>query len=46
MEVRKGFKQTEVGVVPEDWDVLPFEEYYSFISYGFTNPMPTTESGI
>jgi len=24
----KGYKQTEVGVIPEDWDVLPFGELY------------------
>ena len=22
MEIRKGYKQTEVGVIPEDWDVV------------------------
>ena len=25
MEVRKGYKQTEVGVIPEDWDVKTFQ---------------------
>lgn len=40
-----GYKQTEVGVIPEDWEVLPLETFLSFISYGFTNPMPTSESG-
>ncbi|HLO32742.1 MAG TPA: restriction endonuclease subunit S [Anaerolineales bacterium] len=28
MEVKAGYKQTEVGVIPEDWDVLPIEEAY------------------
>lgn len=46
MEVRPGYKQTEVGVIPEDWQVSPLEDFTSFISYGFTNPMPTSESGI
>ena len=23
MEVKPGYKQTEVGVIPEDWDVKP-----------------------
>jgi type I restriction enzyme, S subunit len=41
-----GYKQTEVGVIPEDWEVSPLEEFTSFISYGFTNPMPTSESGV
>lgn len=43
--VPAGFKLTEVGVIPEDWIVEPLENYTSFISYGFTNPMPTTVSG-
>jgi type I restriction enzyme S subunit len=46
MEVRPSHKQTEVGVIPEDWAVSPLENFTSFISYGFTNPMPTSESGI
>lgn len=46
MEVKKGYKQTEVGVIPDDWDCKPLDTYTSYISYGFTNPMPTTEAGI
>ena len=46
MEVKPGYKQTEVGVIPEEWDAGRLEEYFSFISYGFTNPMPTVEHGI
>jgi type I restriction enzyme, S subunit len=46
MEVKPGYKQTEVGVIPEDWEVAPLESFTTFISYGFTNPMPTSESGI
>jgi type I restriction enzyme, S subunit len=30
MEVRKGYKQTEVGVIPEDWDVFPLGEIGKF----------------
>lgn len=26
MEVKPGYKQTEVGVIPEDWDVLPVRQ--------------------
>ena len=25
MEVRPGYKQTEVGVIPENWEVKPFQ---------------------
>ena len=46
MEVKPGYKQTEVGVIPEDWEVSPLEKFTSFISYGFTNPMPTSVSGV
>jgi type I restriction enzyme, S subunit len=32
MEVKKGYKQTEVGVIPEDWKVKPLNQLV-----GFTN---------
>lgn len=44
-KIPQGYKNTEVGVIPEDWLVEPLENFTSFISYGFTNPMPTTSSG-
>ena len=45
-DVRPGYKQTEVGLIPETWDCAKLDEFISFISYGFTNPMPTTEDGV
>jgi type I restriction enzyme S subunit len=30
MEVREGYKQTEVGVIPEDWEVKELDEIGSF----------------
>ena len=30
MELRKGYKQTEVGVIPEDWQLKRVEEIFSF----------------
>jgi type I restriction enzyme, S subunit len=46
MELTKTkFKKTEVGLIPEDWEVGPLENYFSYISYGFTNPMPTATIG-
>ena len=30
MEVKPGYKQTEVGVIPTDWDAVPIEELFSF----------------
>jgi type I restriction enzyme S subunit len=46
VELRAGYKRTEVGVIPEDWDAVPLEWLTSFISYGFTNPMPMTQAGV
>ncbi len=46
MEVRPGYKLTEVGVIPEDWECQKLEAYFSLISYGFTNPMPVVEHGV
>lgn len=28
--IRTGYKQTEVGVIPEDWDTIKFDELFSF----------------
>ena len=44
-QVPDGYKQTDVGVIPDDWLVEPLENFTSFISYGFTNPMPTSTAG-
>jgi type I restriction enzyme S subunit len=30
MEVKPGYKQTEVGIIPEDWDVVPFSRLFAF----------------
>ena len=32
MEVREGYKQTEVGIIPEDWDIQSYDELFSFLS--------------
>ncbi|RJQ26967.1 hypothetical protein C4565_06010 [Candidatus Parcubacteria bacterium] len=34
MEVKKGYKQTEVGTVPIDWDVKPLGRLVSSVEYG------------
>ena len=44
--LRPGYKQTEVGVIPEDWVCGQLSDFLSFISYGFTNPMPTVSHGV
>lgn len=40
-----GYKKTEIGVIPEDWEVVSLSNVFSYISYGYTNPMPTTNNG-
>jgi len=34
-----------LGKVPEHWNITPIGHFCSRISYGFTNPMPTTDDG-
>jgi type I restriction enzyme S subunit len=34
MEVRRGYKQTEVGVIPEDWEISTLAEYSKKITDG------------
>jgi type I restriction enzyme S subunit len=34
MAVKPGYKQTEVGVIPEDWDVEPLGELSDFVTSG------------
>lgn len=46
MEVMPGFKRTEAGLIPDTWECEKLAELISFISYGFTNPMPTVHDGI
>ncbi|WP_372377924.1 restriction endonuclease subunit S [Vibrio natriegens] len=39
------FKDSPVGRIPKGWEVEALKEFTSFISYGFTNPMPEAEAG-
>jgi type I restriction enzyme S subunit len=34
MEVRTGYKQTEVGVIPEEWEVKPLGQLSEFVTSG------------
>ncbi len=38
-------KKAAIGIVPDDWVVAPLGNFLSLCTYGFTNPMPTTNSG-
>jgi len=49
MEVRPGYKQTEVGVIPEEWEVVPLDSCVqpsAPICYGILMPGPHVEGGI
>lgn len=39
------YKETELGWIPKDWDARPLSNYFCYISYGFTNPMPEVDDG-
>lgn len=39
------YKDSELGMIPLEWEVQPLEHYFKNITYGFTNPMPETEEG-
>jgi type I restriction enzyme S subunit len=39
------FKDSPLGRIPKEWEVGMVKEFLNYISYGFTNPMPTTEEG-
>ena len=39
------FKDSPLGRIPVGWEVAELVEYLSYISYGFTNPMPNSDEG-
>ena len=39
------FKDSPVGRIPKDWEVSSLASLTQYITYGFTNPMPTTKDG-
>ena len=48
MELRKGYKQTEVGIVPHDWDVVKLGNLTDpdrTIRYGIVQPGRYTHQG-
>jgi type I restriction enzyme S subunit len=50
MELKAGYKQTEVGVIPEDWDVKSLESLVTLLTNGFvgtaTKSYTNTDEGI
>src|SRR5439155_24597009 len=39
------FQNSHLGRIPRTWTVKTLRQLTDFISYGFTNPMPTTVDG-
>lgn len=39
------YVDSPLGMIPKGWEVVELQESFEYISYGFTNPMPTTEIG-
>jgi len=39
------FKDSPLGLIPREWHTNSLRQLNDFISYGFTNPMPTTSEG-
>lgn len=39
------YKMSKLGWIPKDWEENEVMNYLSFLSYGFTNPMPETQDG-
>ncbi|MBS3920725.1 MAG: restriction endonuclease subunit S [Deltaproteobacteria bacterium] len=42
MELKPGYKQTEVGVIPEEWEVLAFGELFDVTAGGDVDPKRST----
>ncbi len=39
------FKQTELGPIPEDWEVLKLRDCCDFVQYGYTQSASEIENG-
>ncbi len=39
------YQDSPIGLVPKEWAVNELRNWLSFLSYGFTNPMPESEDG-
>ena len=44
-ELDSSWQETVFGRVPREWSYEPLENFFVLITYGFTNPMPTTGVG-
>ena len=44
MEIQ-GFKQTEIGIIPEDWNLVPFDKIFTFYSTSNYSKAQMSEDG-
>ncbi len=42
----KGFKETEIGLIPEDWTKYRLQDAVSYINYGLSKAIPKTQNNI
>ncbi|ABB44222.1 Restriction modification system DNA specificity domain [Sulfurimonas denitrificans DSM 1251] len=40
-EIKQGYKQTKVGIIPEDWEVVKIKEATSYVDYRGKTPIKT-----
>lgn len=45
MEVKKGYKQTEVGIIPEDWKLISYDDAFNFQSTATYSREQLSENG-
>ncbi len=45
MELKEGYKQTEVGLVPSDWDLISFGKAFDFLSTASYSRSQISENG-
>ena len=45
MSVKEGYKQTEVGVIPEDWDISTIQERFKSIQGSYIKPEDMIKNG-
>ena len=43
--VRAGYKQTEIGVIPEDWDVKSYDDVFTFLTTASNSRADLNENG-
>ncbi len=45
-KIKEGYKETEIGVIPEDWKVCKIDDVISFLKSGLSRKLSDTDIGI